>query len=432
MGNVFGDRDDVADLLFSLNNVPFAGENLPGLGMSIVRYNLGACSPNTVDGKTMAVSKIILPYRQMEGLWVDNKSEDPNSASWDWSRDRKQLQMMLKAKDRGADRFELFSNSPMWWMCANQNPSGAAKGFDDNLRTDQERKFAVYLATVVDQFQKRHGINFTTVEPFNEPLTNYWYADCKQEGCHFSLESQMRFLPLLRQELDRRGLKDTPIAASDETAFDHAFIAWTKYDAKSKALVDQVNVHGYQGKSGNRQGLFEITRGKRLWNSEHGEGDASGSELVHGITLDIANLRPTAWCYWQPFDGGGWGLIDADMVRGKERRVNRKYFALAQYSRHIRPGMTLLTTGDPEVVAAMDQARHRLVIVVANGAQPQRKILDISAFGTIRPFAKRWMTELKGRANYQRLPDLEVNSHKLEVDLPSDSVQTFELINVRS
>src|SRR5215510_375126 len=41
--NVFGDRDDLADLFFTTGTVSYSGASLPGLGLNIARYNLGAC-----------------------------------------------------------------------------------------------------------------------------------------------------------------------------------------------------------------------------------------------------------------------------------------------------------------------------------------------------------------------------------------------------
>src|SRR5688572_11721478 len=66
--NVFGQRDDMANVLFTLNNTyfPEAGATLPGLGMNIVRYNAGACSWNSISGATMQVSPNIPAFRQME------------------------------------------------------------------------------------------------------------------------------------------------------------------------------------------------------------------------------------------------------------------------------------------------------------------------------------------------------------------------------
>ena len=55
--------------------------------------------------------------------------------------------MLQKARDRGATRFELFSNSPVWWMLRNFNPSGS--GNSDNLRSDAALVHAMYLAKVI-------------------------------------------------------------------------------------------------------------------------------------------------------------------------------------------------------------------------------------------------------------------------------------------
>ncbi|AGL19316.1 hypothetical protein [Actinoplanes sp. N902-109] len=75
---VFGDRDDFADLFFTTRTVNDNGVGLPGLGLTIARYNLGAGS---------------------------------------WDADAKQRAALVKATQRGATS-ELFANSPMWPSCA--------------------------------------------------------------------------------------------------------------------------------------------------------------------------------------------------------------------------------------------------------------------------------------------------------------------------
>lgn len=124
---IFGNQSNLADIFFTTNSVYFNGGTLPGLGLNIARYNAGACSSNSVNGTTMAANSI-LPSRQMPGYWIDWASADPTSSSWSWGVDANQRNMMSLAKARGADRFELFSNSPMWWMCSNHNPAGASNG----------------------------------------------------------------------------------------------------------------------------------------------------------------------------------------------------------------------------------------------------------------------------------------------------------------
>ena len=112
----FGDRDDLADLFFSTKSVNFGGKTVPGLGFNIARYNAGASSKNSVNGESMVVSPKMILSRQVEGFWTDWSSADPASSSWNWNVDAKQRSMLTKARDRGANVFELFSNSPMWWM----------------------------------------------------------------------------------------------------------------------------------------------------------------------------------------------------------------------------------------------------------------------------------------------------------------------------
>lgn len=432
-GKVFGDRDDVADLLFTMKTVDFLGEKLPGLGMNIARYNLGACSWNEIDGRKMVVGKTILPFRQMEGFWLDGKSEDPESKSWDWSVDKNQRAMLQKARDRGADRFELFSNAPMWWMCKNDNPSGQPKSYQENLAPENYGKFVTYIATTARYAKDHWGITFTSVDPFNEPSARYWIADGKQEGCYIHAKSQMAILPLLRAELDERGLKDMPISASDESTYDEAVATWKTFDAATKALVEQVNVHGYQNAGGRRDLLFEMVSkdGKRLWNSEYGEIDTTGIVMIRNLHLDFLHLRPTAWCYWQPFDAKGWGLIMSDMPKGAFLAVNTKHFVLAQYTRHIRPGMTILSTGELDTVAAYDGKARKLVIVAYNRSDDAKsKTYDLAKFDVADAPVTKWITGLLGGARYQEVKDTKVEGKQLKVNLPGYTIQTFEVENV--
>lgn len=435
---VFGHRDDVADWLFTLQpEVNVQGHTVPGLGFTIARYNAGACSPADVDGRRMVISKIIERYRQIDAFWLDAKNPDPDSASWDWTVDAGQRAALLKARDRGADRFELFSNSPPWWMCVNDNPSGGPKGDVENLRRDRREAFAHYLAAIARRAKDTWGLAFTTVAPFNEPASSYWYADCKQEGCHFPAASQAEILPLVRTALDREGLADLPLSASDETHYDHAVDSWLAYPPAVRALVGQVNVHGYQGASGRRAELHRLVvkeAGKRLWNSEYGDPHADGLEMARNIHRDFDRLRPTAWCYWQPLDGGnagGWGLMGADLGAGRIDAPNAKMYVLANYSRHIRPGMIIVAAGDDRAVAAFDAKARRIVVVACNdGAASAPLRIDLSAFSARGAGVARWVTETAGSSRYSRLPDAAVEGGVYETLLPAASVVTFQIDGV--
>lgn len=432
---IFGERDDFADILFTTKYVPFSGLQIPGLGMNIVRYNAGACSWNSINGESMVESGNIYPFRQIEGFWIDWNDADPNSTSWNWNLDNSQRTMMAKAKSRGANIFELFSNSPMWWMLSNHNPSGADDG-GNNLQSWNYQQFAVYLATIAKYAHDHWGIDFHSVEAFNEPSSNWWKSDNNQEGCHISSDIQQKVIEYLRPELDQRGLNHTFIAVSDENSYDLAITTWQSYSSASKSRVDQVNVHGYQGTGGRRDVLYNLVRNdqKALWNSEYGEGDASGMSLAINLALDMYWLHPTAWVYWQAFDGNGWGLIQVDLGSKGIGPVNTKFFVLAQYSRHIRPGMKILNSDKSDVTAAYDSVAQRLVIVAVNRATPQALTFDLSLFsgvgGANEGLVRRWLTNTVSGDRYVQHDDTYLIGKKFTSAFPANSVQTFEIDNV--
>jgi galactan endo-1,6-beta-galactosidase len=132
-------------------------------------------------------------FKQMRGFWLNWDSEDPASASFDWTADSNQRAMLLKAKSRGANLFEAFSNAPMWWMCYNHSTAGGA-GDGDNLQSWNYDQFAKYLAIFAAQARDKWGIAFTSIEPSNEPSAGWWAYPGWQEGCHCDIATQTQVL----------------------------------------------------------------------------------------------------------------------------------------------------------------------------------------------------------------------------------------------
>ncbi|KAI0478089.1 glycoside hydrolase family 30 protein [Xylaria cf. heliscus] len=432
----FGDRDDLANAVFSLGEVSFNGYTLPGLGMNIVRYNAGATSSNSVNGESIVKSPKIILSRLIDGFWIDWQNTDPSSSSWQWSADSKQRSMMQKAKSRGANLFELFSNSPMWWMLNNHNPSGSDDGSSDNLQTWNHQQFAVYLANIAQYAKNNWGITFNSVEPFNEPSANWWNGKTgTQEGCHFNVATQQDILPYLRSELNSRGFSSTLISASDENSYDSAISTWKGLNSTAKATVGQINVHGYQYGKGDRTGLYQQALGssKKLWNSEYGESDATGQQLISNVILDFRWLHPTAWVYWQIIDGGGWGLITGDNTALSLSGPTQKYFVLALLTRHIRPGMRILDSGCDYAVAAYDAAAKKLVIVAVNWGSAQYLNFDLSQFSTPGQSGttiQRWSTQISSGEQYATYKDTVISGSKFWSHFETNQVQTFEIPGV--
>ncbi|MEU9784237.1 glycoside hydrolase [Streptomyces phaeochromogenes] len=435
--NVFGARDDFADIFFTTKSVAYGGRTLPGLGMNIARYNLGACSPNSVGGQSMVASPNIPAFKQIEGFWQDWNNEDPTSPAWDWTADANQRAALVKAVQRGAVT-ELFANSPMWWMCLNHNPSGASGG-GNNLQSWNYRQHASHLAAVALRAKNNWGVNFATVDPFNEPSSSWWTATGTQEGCHMDAAVQAAVLPYMRSELDTRGLSGIRISASDETSYDLARTTWNSFGASTKALVNQVNVHGYQGSGGRRDLLHTdvvTTAGKKLWNSETGDSDGTGLTLASNLCLDFRWLHPTAWVYWQVMDPStGWAMIAYNASTLQPTTVQTKYYVMAQFSRHIRPGMTILDTGVGYAVAAHDATQKRLVVVAVNSGAAQTLTFDLSRFSQVTGgsggLVRRWNTLTSGSGDlYTARSDTYLNGKSLSVPFAAASVQTFEIDGV--
>lgn len=180
------------------------------------------------------------------------------------------------------------------------------------------------------------NISVTSVEPFNEASNGWWQDEGTQEGCHIGSQSQQKIIPLVRQELDRRGLTKTIISASDENAYDGAYNMWNSFPESVRSKVGRINVHGYQYQYGRRDKLYELIHkdGKPLWNSEYGEGDRSGLQLAENLGLDLYWMHPTAWVYWQPFDIPGWGMIVVRLATHHCANLNIAFDAVSVTSRH--------------------------------------------------------------------------------------------------
>nr|WSY54615.1 beta-1,6-galactanase [Streptomyces sp. NBC_00886] len=436
--NVFGARDDFADIFFTTKSTTYNGKSLPGLGMNIARYNLGACSWNTVSGESMVASANIPAFKQIEGYWQDWNNEDPTSSAWDWTADATQRAMLVKATARGATT-ELFANSPMWWMCSNHNPSGAAGG-GNNLQTWNYRQHASHLAAVALYAKNNWGVNFATVEAFNEPSSSWWTATGTQEGCHMDSTVQAAVIPYVRSELDARGLTGTKISASDETSYDLARTTWSSFSSTTKGYVNRVNVHGYQGSGGRRDLLYTdvvTTAGKALWNSETGDSDATGLTLASNLLYDFRWLHPTAWTYWQVMDpSSGWAMIAYDQSTLTAGAVQTKYYVMAQFSRHIRPGMTILDTGVSYAAAGYDASAKRLVIVAANtGSSSTTLTFDLSRFTTVAGgtsgLVPRWNTVTGGGGDlYTSHSDTYLSGKTVSATFAAGAVQTLQIDGV--
>jgi galactan endo-1,6-beta-galactosidase len=383
--------DYYADLIYATRST----DGYPGLGLNIVRYNVGGGGVNQPQENKGAKLQWQM---DIHGYWADPNSSDPST--WNWSADENQRSMMQEARRRGANVFEMFSDSPMWWMNSNRSTAGSNTG-GDCLMPENYDRFTFYLASVARYSADHWGTKFDSVEPFNEPSADWWKYPNRQEGCHFDIATQQKIVESLRRALDREHLNDVAIAAADENNMDAAPNTWKAYDSASRSLIGLVNVHGYSNGTEpyhgpNRVELRHAVGNKRLWQSEYGDGDASGYTMAQEIIRDVKELQPNAWVYWQPVEPDvpeyGWGLINANYIDTRDQmradktplvRVNRKFYVYGQFTRYLPPGYQLIGIDEPNSIAAYDRGSHKLVIVKVTGDAPETVQLDLSSFSVV-------------------------------------------------
>ncbi len=236
-------------------------------------------------------------------------------------------------------------------------------------------------------------MTFRTLNPLNEPASAWWIKGNIQEGAHFSLDKQMEIIDKVAQSLQKKGLQDTTISAPDENSIDETVEMLRGYDEGTIDNLAQINTHSYNGSQLEELRKFAVEKDKRLWMSEYGTGGTeshnhndmtSVMELAERIIFDLHMLRPAAWVYWQAVEDEGaknnWGFIHSDF-RGKESyELTKQYYAMANFSRFIRPGSSIIHTNHGRSIAAYDQKKKQLTIVVRNEYSQQEFEYDLDAF----------------------------------------------------
>ena len=423
-----------------------------GLNLNIARYNIGG-------GNATDVPAYLRPGGAVPGFWnPDLPATDANGAitstyadrarynaawnpddpnAYDFSADSGQRWWLDALKDK-VTHWEAFSNSPPYFLTQSGYVSGGINdATSEQLASADMDKFAGYLVTVMDELEKAHGIRFDTVDPFNEPNTNYWQTQIpdgatwptggRQEGAHIGPQRQDEMIKALAARLDMSTTTTRAvISAMDETNPGIFATNWNTWSSDAKSKVDQLNVHSYG------QGGSEVVRdiakasGKPLWMSEvEGNWTDTGrgfvtDDIENGLGMadhmvsDLRSLEPTAWVFWQPVEDlynmqkvekVNWGSVYIDFdcnAEGKsERRIrdgeadptcqvltNEKFNTVRNFTHYIHPGDRLVATDDTETTAAVGADGTGATLVHINREASSHDVqIDLSGFGAIAPGA---------------------------------------------
>ncbi|WP_438349047.1 glycoside hydrolase family 30 protein [Paenibacillus sp. FA6] len=410
--------NEVMDLVFDPDK---------GLGLNIVRYNIGGGENPSIENNSLR------PGGDVPGF-------QPTEGQWDWDADEGQRTVLLAALQRGATIAEAFSNSPPYWMTNSGSVTGAVDG-GNNLKDEYYDVFADYLTEVVKQYKEKWGVTFRTLNPLNEPASNWWKKGNIQEGSHFSVDKQMEIIKKVSQSLQSKGLSDTAISGPDENSVDETLEMLHGYDETTIDSISQINTHTYNGIKLEELRDLAKKNGQRLWMSEYGTGGSephnhqditSVMELAERIIYDLHILQPAAWIYWQAIEdesaNNNWGFIHSDFLGEETYELTKQYYAMANFSRFIHPGSRIIRTDDGRSVAAYDAQREQLTIVVRNEQEEKEVTYDLTSFEFDSTIAEVYLTSDTENLNKSELP-LFGNGFKLTVE--EQSVTTIVISSIR-
>lgn len=433
-GNIVGNYSDetfeeICDLLF---------DTADGLGLNILRYNIGGGDhPNH---NHMGAG------RKMDGF-LDGAGREYN-----WTRDYGQIRVLKAAKARIPEKdfiVEGFSNSPPYWMTVSGCASGHASG-SDNLKNEHYETFADYLTEVAKHFHEEWGITFRTIEPLNEPVSNWWKANGGQEGCHFSRGNQARIIRTLYEKIQSKQLP-CHVAAPDETGYDETVATYQSFDEETRNCIYQINTHGYSGSKRKELRDFADRDKKILWSSEiDGSGAAApfdkwthnhndivpGLDIANRIMKDLNGMQINGWIFWQAVESEqaqirlnkNWGCIHADFESGGETyHVPKKYYAVKQFSHFVKSGSHLLLQDDPNTVAFIgpdEHFGHPLTIIHRNaGSSEEEFTYKLDGFADNGSIAEVYRTS--ANENCKKLEDVAMQHDELTVKFAARSITTL-------
>lgn len=397
-----------------------------GLNFRIFRYNIGGGDdPENTNCDLHHMGKGKGLRAEMEGF------KDSSDGPYIWTRDEAQRKIMLKIKEKRPDAiFEAFSNSAPYYMTYSGCVSGNNPSSKDNLKPEYYEEFAHYLVDVCKHYKDVYGIEFKTLDPFNEPMTSYWGRNGGQEGCHFDVNSMIEFVKVLHPILKESGLK-TVISATDETSVGQSV---KDFEAFSKAgvldLVGQWNTHTYTADNKSRAQISALCRekGMTLWMSEVGAGGsgfAGNLNMAQKLINDMRYIMPDAWIDWQYIEENNdqWCLVKAlSFADGTYEKV-KNYSVRSHFSRFIKEGYTVLTSLNPQTLAARNADDTELVLVALNtGAASAEHTVDLSMFESVDAVKGAYVTTLD--ADLADLDGCEIKDGTLTFTMPATSIVT--------
>lgn len=448
-------KNELADMLFGPD----------GMNLNIARYNIGGGNAPDVPDYLRAGADVEGWWKAPDGITREDVDwwDPANPDHWNPDADATQRWWVDRIKD-DITHWETFSNSPPWFQTVSGYVSGGFDSNADQLRPESIDEFAAYVVGATERLEDAHGISVDTIDPFNEPNTNYWGTQLgadgnptggRQEGAHMGPGLQQQVIPALTEAIGG-STTDAVISAMDETNPGRFATNWNTYPDAVRDQVSQLNVHTYG--TGQRTTVRDIAKGedKPLWMSEVGgswsttgqdfESMESGLGSAHQIVDDLRELEPSAWVFWQPVEdydnmapggespeGGNWGEIQIpfsctaeDSLETCPIYTNTKYWVTQNFTHYITPGDRLIGVDDTDSTAAVSASGSAVTVVHVNDTTEDRDVtLDLSGFADVAAGATVTPVVTSVDGYLVEGAPVAVRDAAATLTVPAESVTTF-------
>lgn len=343
-------RREVLDLLLSKDK---------GAGLSILRLGIGSSTDRVYDHMPT-----ILP--------TDPGGPDATPKYvWDgW--DGGQVWLAKEAKAYGVERF--FADA---WSAPAFMKTNGSENDGGELLPAWRQAYANYLVQYA-KFYQREGIRITDLAFTNEPDWTATYASMR-----FTPRQAVDFLKVLGSTVRASGLK-TELVCCDAAGWDRqvAYTEAIEADPAADRAVRTITGHRYSGPTAipqptdKRVWMSEWSPDGTTWNENWDDGSGyDGLTVAADIqnTLTVGNAN--AYVYWTGASlGATRGLIQLANP-GDDYRVSKRYWALAAFSRFIRPDAVRVQVAntDPALrITAFRNTDGSRVIEILNTATTEK------------------------------------------------------------
>lgn len=370
------DDEELAD---SIAKALFSDEE--GLGLDIVRYNIGAGEADNPDCRIWDTS------RRTESFYVYD--EEAGKYVYDFTRDASARRVLDKAIKYGAKEVILFCNSPHFSMTVSGHASGGFTENVSNLPEENYEAFAEYVLTIADHFVEE-GYPVTYISPINEPQWSWGGEWVGQEGCHYEPNEAVALLEVFAKKMQER---NTPYKLS---GVETGQLSWWYNDYLFKffendtlnSFCDTFSGHSYwlDGNKDEKRSFgntfkdnfpdkkFEMSEWCELPLTIDSTTIDSGLHMANVMVEDLTLLNAVSWQSWTAYNGDG--LLYSE--NGELKMYNR-YYAYKQFSAFIEPGMERVKVFDEigyndNLASVAFTNNEKTVLVVVNNSETEETV----------------------------------------------------------